>query len=424
MASLLPSAATTTAPQATTNTYNSSYNLAKPSFPSPPSSHYSQQQQQVKYQSDMPASSHYSSQSNAYSSQQYQYNGEQVSSSTSTTTASPTTSTMPHSLKASSAEPQTSKPLSSNSGSSSSVSEALTQSQQQHSAHAHQPTQVQPLVLPGQQSAGQFVGNSGLQGNTMLYPMAQQPIYGYDHMEMMQRMLHNPAAAPSTLSGGRDGAGLSSGGYSGQDLAKFRQDQNSSPVPSALGTQGTHGGYLNSANAMHPMYMYSNVVPNNFGQYGPAIIQLPANTASQSSQYQPAKLQYNATPTYYDTQNPGDYKAAYGSGAVSSQNKQPSNSGMSNSVADLPNYKNHLAKSYDKPGSFHTSTPPPFNLAGSGAPYGHTPVYLPTIPPAQHHSTLLHHQLHQDASAPRGPASGQASKPKPSYSGQAFWGSS
>ena len=52
---------------------------------------------------------------------------------------------------------------------------------------------------------------------------------------------------------------------------------------------------------MHPMYhMYQNMaVPSTFAQY-PAII-LPPNTGSSNSQYQPQKLQYNAS-TYYDAQ--------------------------------------------------------------------------------------------------------------------------
>lgn len=56
-------------------------------------------------------------------------------------------------------------------------------------------------------------------------------------------------------------------------------------------------------------------------------------------------------------------------------------------------------QSYDKQG-FHTGTPPPFNLAGSGTnpmtANAYPPMFIPTIPAAaQHHSPLMHHQLHQ-----------------------------
>ena len=42
---------------------------------------------------------------------------------------------------------------------------------------------------------------------------------------------------PSTLPGSRDAGSLSAAVYSAADMAKFRNDQNSSPVPSAINTQ-------------------------------------------------------------------------------------------------------------------------------------------------------------------------------------------
>lgn len=57
-----------------------------------------------------------------------------------------------------------------------------------------------------------------------------------------------------------------------------------------------------------------------------------------------------------------------------------------------------LIQSYEKP-AFHTGTPPPFNLAGSGTSpmaANYTPMFISTMPAAaQHHSPLMHHQLHQ-----------------------------
>lgn len=319
------------------------------------------------------------------------------------------------------------------------------QQQSSHLAQQHQAAAVaqqQMLVQQQQQQQHQFVNNNAaLQAGTMpFFPSLQPQIYSYEELQLLQqRMPHMPQQVPSTLAGSRDASSLNAAAYSAADVAKFRSEQNSSPVPSAINTQGGHAGaYIANAGnaaAMHPMYMYhQNVaVPSSFPQYPPAIIQLPPNTGSSSSQFQPApKLQYNAAagPAYYDSQGGGDYKGGYGSSSQG-QSKQGvgSNTGsMTSAVSDLPPYKNHLTKSYEKSGGFHTSTPPPFNLPGSaGAPYAHAQVFLPAMPQAQHHSTLMHHQLHQDGSSSGGQRGGSsggqnkgASKP---YQNQ-FWSNS
>jgi hypothetical protein len=56
--------------------------------------------------------------------------------------------------------------------------------------------------------------------------------------------VHQAQQAPSTLAGTRDASGLSGGAYSAADISKFRNDQNSSPVPSAINTQVCYFTFL------------------------------------------------------------------------------------------------------------------------------------------------------------------------------------
>ncbi|ROT75034.1 hypothetical protein C7M84_006433 [Penaeus vannamei] len=130
-----------------------------------------------------------------------------------------------------------------------------------------------------------------------------------------------------------------------------------------------------------------------------------------------------------------DFKTGYGS-ASQNQNKAggASTGSATNSGTELGGYKSHLNKvgrSYDKQG-FHTGTPPPFNLAGSGTnpmtANAYPPMFIPTIPAAaQHHSPLMHHQLHQDGGSSGGQRAGTAGGQnkggsKPAYGGS-YWGS-
>lgn len=452
------SGASSAQPQQTSNSY-SSYNMnSKTSFPSPPSVHYPQQQSKYQNEVSYPTPAAPSS----YSSQHYQNYSNETATATSlpsvaTNASSPVvSSSQTQKTTAASAPQQPSKSMSSSSATSAASGLSNQQSQQhqttsqqsaqqqtqhhlqqQQSLH-HQPQHIhqlqqQILVQQQQQNQQPFVNSSAaLQAANQIsyYPLQQHMFAGYEELQtvpMQQRMPHMAAQVPSTLAGSRE-ASLSAGAYSGADISKFRSDQNSSPVPSAINTAGGHGGaYLNSGTNMHPMYMYQNVaVPSTFPQYAPTIIQLPPNTGSGNSQYQAAKMQYNQTTNYYETQTAPDYKTpSYGSsGGAGSQAKQSPSAPLNSSVPDMAPYKNHITKSYEKSGGYHASTPPPFNLPGSGGPYAHGPVFLPTIPPAQHHNTLLHHQLHQEGGGPRG-GNGPQNKvgSKNSYSNQAFWGS-
>lgn len=191
--------------------------------------------------------------------------------------------------------------------------------------------------------------------------------------------------------------------------------------------------------AIPPYFMYHNMaaVPSSYPQYGTptAIIQIPpttnVHTGSNTNQFPAApKLQYQ-TANYYDNLSQSqDFKTGYGTGAGSAKAAAGASAGTgTNSATELGGYKNHLSKSYDKQG-FHTGTPPPFNLAGSGAnamTASYTPMFIPTMPQAQHHSPLMHHQLHQDGGSSGGQrtgASGGQNKggSKTAYGGS-YWGS-
>ncbi|KAK8736802.1 hypothetical protein OTU49_004650, partial [Cherax quadricarinatus] len=275
------------------------------------------------------------------------------------------------------------------------------------------------------------------------YTGLQQPMYSLEDFQLLQqRMPH--MQAPTSLATGRDG-NMTSAAYSVAD-AKFRTDQNSSPVPSTMNQQGAQAGgtYITAAGnaAMPPFYMYHNMaaVPSSFPQYGaPTIIQIPpvtnTHTGTNTNQFPAApKLQYG-TGNYYDNiSQTQDFKTGYGS-ATQNQNKAggTTTGTATNSGTDLGGYKNHLSKmgrSYDKQG-FHTGTPPPFNLAGSGTnpmtANAYTPMFIPTMPAAQHHSPLMHHQLHQDGGSSGGQRAGSTGGQnkggsKPSYGGGSYWG--
>ncbi|XP_066951823.1 protein lingerer isoform X4 [Macrobrachium rosenbergii] len=318
---------------------------------------------------------------------------------------------------------------------------------QQHQAQ-HQQQQQQQQQHQQQMMAqhSQYVSPpaAALQGALppAFYTGLQQPaMYSLEDFQLLQQRM--PHMAPTSLATGREG-NITSAAYSAAD-AKFRTDQNSSPVPSTMNQQGAQAGgtYITATGnaAMPPFYMYHNMaaVPSSFPQYGAptAIIQIPpvtnAHTGSTTNQFPAApKLQYG-TGNYYDniTQTP-DFKTGYGTASQNQTKGGGATTGSAtNSGSDLGGYKNHLkmGRSYDKQG-FHTGTPPPFNLAGSGTnpmtANAYTPMFIPTMPAAQHHSPLMHHQLHQDGASSggqRAATTGGQNKggSKPSYGGS-YWG--
>ncbi|XP_071537290.1 uncharacterized protein lig isoform X6 [Panulirus ornatus] len=321
-----------------------------------------------------------------------------------------------------------------------------------HQAQQHQHQQAQQHQQQQQQQQAQMMAQhsqyvsppAALQGALppAFYTGLQQPMYSLEDFQLLQQRM--PHMAPTSLATGRDG-NMTSAAYSVAD-AKFRTDQNSSPVPSTMNQQGAQAGgtYITATGnaAMPPFYMYHNMaaVPSSFPQYGApaAIIQIPpvtnTHTGTNTNQFPAApKLQYG-TGNYYDNlSQTQDFKAGYGS-ATQNQNKGggATTGAATNSGTDLGGYKNHLSKvgrSYDKQG-FHTGTPPPFNLAGSGTnpmtANAYTPMFIPTMPAAQHHSPLMHHQLHQDGGSSGGQRAGSTGGQnkggsKPSYGGS-YWG--
>lgn len=317
------------------------------------------------------------------------------------------------------------------------------QHQQQQQQQQHQQQQAQQMMAQHSQYVSPPA--AALQGALppAFYAGLQQPMYSLEDFQLLQQRMPHMQQAPTSLATGRDGS-MTSAAYSVAD-AKFRTDQNSSPVPSTMNQQGAQAGgtYITATGnaAMPPFYMYHNMtaVPSTFPQYGAptAIIQIPpvtnTHTGTNTNQFPAApKIQYG-TGNYYDNlSQTQDFKTGYGSGGQN-QNKGGgvTTGSATNSGTDLGGYKNHLGKmgrSYDKQG-FHTGTPPPFNLAGSGTnpmtPNAYTPMFIPTMPAAQHHSPLMHHQLHQDGGSSGGQRAGSTGGQnkggsKPSYSGS-YW---
>ncbi|XP_033246233.1 protein lingerer isoform X9 [Drosophila miranda] len=214
---------------------------------------------------------------------------------------------------------------------------------------------------------------------------------------------------PTSLGAGRDNLG--SVAYSTMTDGRFaRTDNNSSPVSNVSSTMSQQAG--SSAPMLNVPYAYfygGNVMPGGF-QYGtPAIYPQQIPTANTASGGQFPKPSYSAGygSTNYDTlsQTTQDYSKGGYSTSVNQQTKTQtvSNQPQAGTASDLTSSmygKGHVAlnkvNSYDKQ-SFHSGTPPPFNMANtqtaggtSAQPYG---MYLP-MPAAGHHN-MIHQPIHQ-----------------------------
>ncbi|XP_033251884.1 protein lingerer-like [Drosophila miranda] len=189
-----------------------------------------------------------------------------------------------------------------------------------------------------------------------------------------------------------------------------RTDNNSSPVSNVSSTMSQQAG--SSAPMLNVPYAYfygGNVMPGGF-QYGtPAIYPQQIPTANTASGGQFPKPSYSAGygSTNYDTlsQTTQDYSKGGYSTSVNQQTKtqKVSNQPQAGTASDLTSSmygKGHVAlnkvNSYEKQ-SFHSGTPPPFNMANtqtaggtSAQPYG---MYLP-MPAAGHHN-MIHQPIHQ-----------------------------
>ncbi|XP_034654849.1 protein lingerer isoform X9 [Drosophila subobscura] len=274
-------------------------------------------------------------------------------------------------------------------------------------------------------------------------PYYQQPVYSYEELQMMQQRVPHVQGyydlnyTPTSLGAGRDNLG--SVAYSTMTDGRFaRTDNNSSPVSNVSSTMSQQAG--SSAPMLNVPYAYfygGNVMPGGF-QYGtPAIYPQQIPTANTASGGQFPKPSYSAGygSTNYDTlsQTTQDYSKGGYSSSVNQQTKTQtvSNQPQAGTASDLTSSmygKGHVAlnkvNSYEKQ-SFHSGTPPPFNMANtqtaggtSAQPYG---MYLP-MPAAGHHN-MIHQPIHQDSNSagPRQQSSSQSkSAGKQGYS-PSYW---
>uniref|UniRef100_A0A2M4B959 Protein lingerer n=1 Tax=Anopheles marajoara TaxID=58244 RepID=A0A2M4B959_9DIPT len=290
------------------------------------------------------------------------------------------------------------------------------------------------------------------------FPMYQQTVYAPEDLQLMysaQRMSHVPGfydinyqQPPTSLgAAGVREANLGSVTYSAINDSRFgRNDNNSSPVsnvPSTLSQQTGSGGPM--LNLPYAYFYGGNVMPASGFQYGaPALYpqQMATNATTSGAQFQ--KPAYNSgygSTTGYDTlgQTGQDYnKNAYPASIVGQQQSKGQTvanpqSGTSSGTDMAPSMygKNHVAinkvNQYDKQ-SFHSGTPPPYNMAGtqtagatSGQPYGQH-LYIPTMP--THHNMNMHQTMHQDSNSsgqrPQNNNQGKTAN-KQGYSPSAYW---
>ncbi|XP_043662497.1 protein lingerer isoform X2 [Drosophila teissieri] len=246
-------------------------------------------------------------------------------------------------------------------------------------------------------------------------PYYQQPVYSYEELQMMQQRVPHVQGyydlnyPPASLGAGRDNLGSVT--YSAMNDGRFaRTDNNSSPVGNVSSTMSQQAG--SSAPMLNVPYAYfygGNVMPGSF-QYGtPAIYpqQIPAANTASGQQFPKPSYSAGYGSTSYDTlsQTTQDYSKGGYSSSVNQQSKTQtvSNQSQAGTGSDLTSSmygKGHVAlnkvNSYEKQ-SFHSGTPPPFNMpntqtAGgtSAQPYG---MYLP-MPAAGHHN-MIHQPIHQ-----------------------------
>ncbi|XP_016970183.2 protein lingerer isoform X1 [Drosophila rhopaloa] len=245
-------------------------------------------------------------------------------------------------------------------------------------------------------------------------PYYQQPVYSYEELQMMQQRVPHVQGyydlnyPPASLGAGRENLGSVT--YSAMNDGRFaRTDNNSSPVGNVSSTMSQQAG--SSAPMLNVPYAYfygGNVMPGSF-QYGtPAIYpQIPAANTASGQQFPKPSYSAGYGSTSYDTlsQTTQDYSKGGYSSSVNQQSKTQavSNQSQAGTGSDLTSSmygKGHVAlnkvNSYEKQ-SFHSGTPPPFNMpntqtAGgtSAQPYG---MYLP-MPAAGHHN-MIHQPIHQ-----------------------------
>uniref|UniRef100_A0A453YRK3 Protein lingerer n=1 Tax=Anopheles gambiae TaxID=7165 RepID=A0A453YRK3_ANOGA len=324
---------------------------------------------------------------------------------------------------------------------------------------------ISSVVSTTTKSSSTTSGTSVVTNLPMVNPYIQAPglpfyqqaaVYSYEDLQLMQqRMPHVPGfydinyQTPTSLgaAGVRD-ANLGSVAYSTMSDGRFtRTDNNSSPVsnvPSSLSQQTGSGGPM--LNLPYAYFYGGNMMPASGFQYGTPVYpqQMPTNAATSGGQFQ--KPAYNTggygSATGYDTlgQSGQDYnKNAYQASIVGQQQSkgqtvanQQSGSGSGSDMAPSMYGKNHVAinkVNYDKQ-SFHSGTPPPYNIAGtqtagttSAQPYGQHLAYIPTM--ATHHNINMHQNMHQDSNSsgqrPQNNNQGKTASKQQGYSASTYW---
>lgn len=291
------------------------------------------------------------------------------------------------------------------------------------------------------------------------------PLYGpptftlnYDELQYLQRGLHPHMASYLDLNYATPQTNLASAGretlnvpFSSISDGRFpRPDNTTSPVPpsAAAAAAGSSLSQQNTAPAHQQAHVpmlqtYATYIYPQYQQYGTPVYHQMAPTATATApgasnsaaitgtQFAKAPAGYNSTgyASQYDSlgSSQADYSSKGSSANSYSNSQQPSKaSGNSGSVsgqssnagnADLSMYgKSHasLTKSYENK-TFHSGTPPPFTMQGSGsssnnlgnvsnvsAAAGYGPqLYIPNVPTAaaahqQHHlHQNAHHQLYR-----------------------------
>jgi hypothetical protein len=265
----------------------------------------------------------------------------------------------------------------------------------------------------------------------------QQPYLHFEDMQLVQPRMtpmtgYYEYQTPTSLAGVRsDGtaSNLASVAYPtmSADGRFARTDNNSSPVQS----QQTAG----SSQLMNlPPYAYfygTNVMPaGSFQQFPQIYSQMPATNPNAGQFAKQSAYNSGYGSTGYDTLNqtaPDYNKTTYQSTGQQTKGHSATNqSGTNSDIASSMYNKSHVTlnkvNSYDKQ-SFHSGTPPPFNLgsqAGSQTQAFQQHLYLQ--PMAPHHN--MHQPIHQDTnSSGQRQQTGSQSKSgsKPAYSTSTYW---
>jgi len=273
----------------------------------------------------------------------------------------------------------------------------------------------------------------------------QQSYLPFEDMQLVQprtMTYYYDQTTPTSLAGVRsDGTtpNLASVAYPtmSADGRFARTDNNSSPVQSQQ-TAGSAGQTMMNATMMNPPYAYfygTNVMPGSFQQFPQIYSQMPATANPSAGQFAKQSAYGSGYgSTGYDTLNqtaPDYNKTTYQSSGQPAKGHSASNQSAANTdIASSMYNKSHVTlnkvNSYDKQ-SFHSGTPPPFNLgsqAGSQTQAYQQHLYLPAMAP--HHNINMHQPIHQDANSSgqrqqSGNQSNKAGSKPGGYSSSTYW---